>query len=354
MPSPPVRVEAKEGKTIQECIDNEIKKLRTRYIADGYIDIPDWAWNKGHSSEEQERCVFSYIKDHESKEIKPMGCYDGNKYPVIKYEKFLKKDPLTSLLISPKIDGIRATCQVVNGEVEFRTKSGKLIKSLDHLKDNIFLKAAEYPLDGEIYIYGKSLQYIKGLAKRQYSDDETSQLEFWLFDEVSEFAAMVRRMNINNQFKKYMEDHLYAGCVDNVVLVETIITKEWNKIHDYEADFISKGYEGCVVRTSHGWYAQGKKGQQMVKYKPYQDDEFDVLGTQDGRRPEDYVVVCRTKGGEMFNAKPMGTVEERMALYDDIMTVTDRPRKGTVKYFTLSEKGIPTQPQFKCIRDDGD
>jgi ATP-dependent DNA ligase len=353
MSSPAVRVEIREGKTMQECINNEVKKLRTRYVADGYIEIPYDLQIYGSNNDEQEKFIFDYIKDHESKEIKPMGCYDGNKYPIKKYAKYLEPNSERYLLVSAKIDGIRATCQLVNGEVEFRTKSGKLIKSMDHMKDHPFLHLVNHPLDGEIYIHGKPLQYIKGLAKRQYSDDETAELEYIVYDAVMDVSAYDRSEMLMSKYDDFCN---FNAEIPNgkIYLADSVMTNDYHRIPELMNKFIADGYEGCVVRTSTGMYRQGKKGPEMVKYKPYQDDEFDVLGTQDGRRPEDYVVVCRTKDGEMFNAKPMGTVEERMELYEEIMKVTDRPRKGTVKYFTLSEKGIPTQPQFKCIRDDGD
>jgi hypothetical protein len=351
--APDIVVKPKNNKTLLECIDNETKKLVTKYKDSGYVAIPDNAWDHTDDTYEQSESIKDYIRKVLPVYIKPMGCYDGNDHPVEKYKKYLESDEDVFLMATPKIDGIRATCQVVNGEVEFRTKTGKLIKSMDHLKNNTFLKSLKHPVDGELYIHGKSLQYIKGLATRQYSNKDTEELEYYIFDAIMDLPAYVRRCLLVDEFDDYC--NTYEAIPEHkITLVESRIVTDYKKIKVMEEDFIAQGYEGVVIRKSTGMYNYGKKTPDMVKYKPYQDDEFTVLGTADGRRPEDYTVTCRTKDGEMFEAKPMGTVEERLALYDEIMKVTDHPKKGTVKYFTLSEAGIPTQPQFKCLRNDGD
>ena len=89
----------------------------------------------------------------------------------------------------------------------------------------------------------------------------------------------------------------------------------------------------------------------MIKVKLFQDAEFKVIGITEGLRDEDMVFVCEMEDGKTFEAKPIGTIAQRLEYLKNFESKY-KDKMATVKYFHLSEKGVPNLPIFKCFRID--
>ena len=87
----------------------------------------------------------------------------------------------------------------------------------------------------------------------------------------------------------------------------------------------------------------------MVKFKMYQDAEFEITGISEGLREEDMCFTLVTEDGIEFKAKPMGSRELKQQYRNDLQNLIGK--MATVKYFYLSDDGTPLQPVFKAIRD---
>ena len=118
------------------------------------------------------------------------------------------------------------------------------------------------------------------------------------------------------------------------------------KLHD---KYVDEGFEGIVIRDPDKTYNYGGRTNDMIKWKEYRDEEFEIIGYSEGLRPEDMVFVCKTVDGKEFEAKPFGSreiIHEYLERMDEIIG-----KMATVKFFNYSDDGKPTQPNLKCIRD---
>ena len=124
------------------------------------------------------------------------------------------------------------------------------------------------------------------------------------------------------------------------------ITDQIMELHN---QYVAEGWEGCVARDISKAYKYGGRGQEMVKFKMYQDAEFEITGISEGLRPEDMCFTLITEDGIEFKAKPMGSRELKGQYREDLDKLIGK--MATVKFFYLSDEGTPLQPVLKAIRD---
>ena len=118
---------------------------------------------------------------------------------------------------------------------------------------------------------------------------------------------------------------------------------------DLHNQYVAEGWEGCVARDVSKPYKYGGRGMEMVKFKMYQDAEFEITGLSEGLRPEDMCFTLKTAEGIEFKAKPMGSRELKEQYREDLPNLIGK--MATVKFFYLSDEGTPLQPVLKAIRD---
>ena len=125
-----------------------------------------------------------------------------------------------------------------------------------------------------------------------------------------------------------------------------LFAKKWHDI------YVEEGFEGIVLRDPDKEYGINKRDNRMIKMKEYQDDEFKIIGWKEGLRGvEDMTFTCLCAGMK-FDAKPMGD----RALKEEYVEVMDQliGKMAIVKFFNYTEKGIPSQPVLKSIREYGE
>lgn len=276
--------------------------------------------------------------------LKPMLAKDFNKVSASSLER--------KWLASRKLDGVRMTMFLKNGEVCTASRGGKNYDAstyhITHHEDviNLFKVKPELILDGELYIHGRPLQYLSGLARLEKDDfDRCQDLEFHVYD----------ILDPNKAFKDRLEDiglietEFLGNSEAKIVFVQHEEVNGWAQIKAIHDKYVAEGYEGCVIRNPDKVYGVDKRTNDMIKVKMYQDAEFEIIGWSEGLRPEDMVFKCITKDGNEFEAKPMGPRElkwEYLERMDEIIG-----KMATVKFFMYSEEGTPLQPVLKTIRD---
>ena len=90
----------------------------------------------------------------------------------------------------------------------------------------------------------------------------------------------------------------------------------------------------------------------MIKVKMYQEEEFEIIDYSEKLRDEDFCFICKTKEGKVFEAKPIGTREQKSEYLEDMDNIIGK--LGTVKFFEWSKDGVPLQPVFQTVRYDSD
>jgi DNA ligase-1 len=74
---------------------------------------------------------------------------------------------------------------------------------------------------------------------------------------------------------------------------------------------IENGYEGSMIRLDLSDY-EGKRTKQLLKYKDWIDDEFEVIGFTEGKGQKSGMVgnvILRLKDGQECNSNMDGTFE---------------------------------------------
>lgn len=253
--------------------------------------------------------------------------------------------------VSKKLDGIRAAV----GFDKVYTSISRSGKCLDVAFTEIFklpeLKrihkaiGLDKMLDGELYIHGKSLQTLAGLAAlKEWDADRQGGLEFWIFDYADETSTAEERALLLNS----LQDKLPEGS--KIKINAQVKLKSYETIKKLHDTFVQSGFEGAICRDALALYGFGSRDDRMIKVKEFQDDEFEIIGEKLGLRgAEDMVFRCITPDGKEFEAKPMGDRSVKIAYHADMVNLIGK--FVTIKFFNYTADGIPFLPVAVVVRD---
>lgn len=269
-------------------------------------------------------------------------------------------DKLKYWYASRKIDGVRCSFYYKDGEVRTASRGGEHYDySTTFMRNNpkliqFFENHPDIVLDGELYKHGKSLQQISGAARLEKDTAGMDWLEYYIYDVMDSTKIFEERLEVLHD----IESELSLGFNPNKEWEEgelrfQMVPQEkvvgWTNIQKLHDKYVSEGFEGAVIRDPSKVYNFGGRTNAMIKVKMYKDAEFEIVGYEEGLRPEDMVFVCQTELGARFEAKPMGPRELKYEYLDRMDEIIGK--MATVKYFYLSDEGVPLQPVLKCIRD---
>jgi ATP-dependent DNA ligase len=256
------------------------------------------------------------------------------------YDKFHNKIVYPAFY-QPKLDGVRAIYQ--NNLLYSRGR--KKFPHLEHiLKD---LKGTSYILDGELYSDNLTFQEINGIVRKvtlNRKDIELSKnIQYRVYDIVSPLNFEKRLDLLNKIFKD--NNFNYVFMVDTNILNSN---EQVKNIHD---NFVRQGYEGMIIRNKLGKYDEDARSNNLQKVKIFDDAEFEIIDFRDGTGKESGAIIWQlaTEYGKVFNARPIGTIEERKKMYKNGHKYIGK--RMNVKYFGLTDTGIPRFPIAQYIRD---
>lgn len=333
----------------------EYKSQIKKYTDKGYKDIKEFTKKKLNSLTESEINEFlPNIKTDANNIPKPML---AKPYKDVATKAFDKE-----YYASRKLDGVRCLLYRKDDEdgtwsVHSASRGGQDYDlAIRHiLTDPAILKIFEmYPymiLDGEIYVHGWTLQRISGTVRLEKITKETlertHQLQYWIYDIADDSKTFDKRFDMLLDLQPIIESSSVLHFVEHIPI------SGWLRIQNLHDKYVKEGFEGVVIRRLDAPYGYGKRTAAMIKVKQYTDDEFIIVGWEKGLRPvEDMVFVLQTKHGKLFKAKPMGEVSVKYEYVNNMENIIGK--KGTVSYFAMSEDGIPMQPTFKHVREEGE
>lgn len=340
----------KARRTVSEQAKLEYDSRVNKYMDKGYKKLPKSI--DLYTKEELDALLPEETTDSEGN-LKPMLAKDFH-------------DVATSVLekqwwyASRKIDGVRCLMFVKDGEIHTSSRGGKNYdNSTYHITCNPKLKKfmLDNPtliLDGELYVHGYSLQTLSGLARLKKETDKCDELQYYIYDVVDTNKTFEERLEILDHIKDELQldfepNKTFEDGDLQIQMVPHVKVEGWVQIKKTHDSYVKEGFEGAVIRRPDKKYGVNKRTNDMVKVKEYQDGEFKIIGFSEGLRPEDMVFVCVTEDGKEFEAKPVGPrglKHEYLERIDEIIG-----KMATVKYFSFSDGGTPTQPVLKCIRD---
>lgn len=336
--------QGKVKRSVLQQAELEYNSLVKKSMDKGYKKLSDLTKTKfSDITAEELDTIVPRLKTDANGEIKPQLAKSYTDCTPNIFEK--------PMWCSRKLDGVRCMMRYdqENEVIKTISRGGKdYDAATTHLRENetlieLFKKYPDLILDGELYYHGWSLQKISGTCRLQNWEERCGKIEYWIYDFVDDTKTFNVRLDSLMDFESYFENE------SQIVIVEHKLLTGWANVKKYHDKFVNEGFEGLVARKSDKKYAPGKRNSDWIKVKDYKDSEFEIVGIEEGLRDEDMCFTLKTNKGKIFKAKPIGPRELKYEYLDNWQDYVGK--MATVKYFAMSEDGIPTQPVLKSIRE---
>ena len=309
-----------------------------------------------------------------------------------KYQDRLEKGKLDfPYICEPKLDGIRATLQLIDGKVVMKSRKGKEFVSCPHLAENRFIIEffKKYPdaiLDGELYNhalkndFNKIVSLVKKTKPTAEDLEESKKIvEYHCFDsyypsepnlnyvqrkvKVGEIISDIRGTDV--LFKE-----TYVSCEEVKVVGLFFIQQKANneygwwlnvaqteeKVDEYLENQLNLGYEGIMLKKYDVPYFFGRSFD-MLKYKRFKDAEYKIVDIEDGKgnkKGKATAVICVDDNENEFKAGVTGTEEFAAEMFANKETYIGKI--ATIKYQELTpvkdgKGGVPRFGKMTSVRD---
>jgi DNA ligase-1 len=212
-----------------------------------------------------------------------------------------------------KLDGIRCTAEFDSkGSCTLWSRTRKQILSCPHIQrevERLFKGApAGIVIDGELYNhkYKGDFEKIVSAVRQDEPSPESELVQYHVYDCILPGTFSHRDEFLSN----------YPDSSDLIVKVETVEVSNADQVVPLMEKFVLEGYEGLILRNTNGLYV-GKRSYDLQKAKPFQDDEFEIVGFEEGRGKLAGHLgawVCKTKSGATFNP-PMNRDQDKLQEY---------------------------------------
>ena len=246
----------------------------------------------------------------------------------------------------PKLDGVRC---IVRADGMW-SRNGKPIISAPHIFESLkplFEKDPHLVLDGELYAdklandFNKIISLVRKSKPTKIDLIESrAEIEYHIYDLPSHTGTFTQRWR---ELSILITDNIYCK------LVSTDQIDNMNDLSAYYFDYMNAGYEGQMLRLDAQY--ENKRSKSLLKHKSFQDGEFEILGVLEGKGN-----LTGKVGKLMFeiNGKPFESAVNGDWEYIERLWNSKEGLIGkmaTVKYFELTEDGLPRFPKVIAIRD---
>lgn len=242
--------------------------------------------------------------------------------------------------LQPKLDGVRA---MFNRDRGFITRMGKRITSVPHLvSPNL---SPRVWLDGELYTREMTFEELSGCIRRATPSENSGVIHFHVFD-----CYLLDNPDATwRERLEYLETLQLGG--GGFELVPTLRSVEGSRVDPMVDEYMKCGYEGVIARSPQGVYCLNERSASLLKHKRFRDQEYLIVGAQEGRGRDVGTVVweCTTREGYRFAVRPEGTQEYRRGLWDSWQDHVGK--RLTVRYQELTRLGVPRFPVGVALRD---
>jgi DNA ligase-1 len=271
--------------------------------------------------------------------------YEKNKKAVL---KALEVGPI---YMQPKLDGCRCIAKWDGDRIILLSRNGKEWVNVPHINkalEKILTK--DEILDGELYIHGVGFQTITSYLKK--SRPESALINYFMYDMPHATKTWEERRKSLSQLSDKAVN-LMLSCLRRVDSTSIDKVEEIKKTHDL---YVTLGFEGAIIRLPEGKYQFGYRSNELLKVKEFDDDEFIVIGHKSGHGSYQNAVCWRCvvsdPNGMGFDVNPEGTLAQKAEWLENADSYIGR--KLTVRYFGLTNDGIPRFPIGKGFRDEKD
>ncbi len=288
------------------------------------------------------------------------------------YKKTNQKYRIYPAWAQPKLNGVRCLATVGDNEVIYTSRTGD--EYFEFAYHDPWILAMFEPgviLDGEMYLHHTPFETITALARRSKGDRSEFgdlRLQYHLYDIILPDESITfeyRYQKLMNAFLEMPEEVIvepenileapqklyWDSCT--LKLVETLRVdseQEFILWHDRWAEDL---YEGAMFRNPDGVYTMQFRVTDLLKYKNFVDEEFDIVGATEGTGKDAgtviFLVEMDDNSGRSFSVRPQGSHELRTRYLREIDSLIGKPL--TVRYQNRSKDNIPIFPVGVAIRD---
>lgn len=276
--------------------------------------------------------------------------------------KYDPKNVSFPYVLQPKLDGVRCNVHFKSGVPTLFSRTGKEFYNLQDIRNSLQKKpySDSIILDGEIGCFGKdpelSFQEATGLIKRKKTSEkalEENFLDYVLYDiyvKDQPNLSFENRWGIlvdfHNKLDNESKKHIKLCCGTKLVYAKDKKTIDKTLEH-----YLDKGFEGLMLRKPEDPYGVDKRPKGLLKYKKFQDAEFEIVGFKSGKGQDANTIIftCKTKDNKLFDVRPKGTLEVRKEMLLNGKSYINK--NLTVKFFELTDRGVPRFPVGISLRD---
>ena len=263
-----------------------------------------------------------------------------------------KIDLAKGVWISPKLDGVRC---VFTKDGCF-SRNGKRFVSFPHIGrelQKLFTADPNLILDGEIYCheFKDDFDKIISLAKKTKPTKEDiaeseKHLQYWIFDCPSipgDFDARyagLKQLILDN----FRDNKWIRLCIHKLVYSEA-------EIETYLQKALLNKFEGVMLNARDGIYLN-KRSTNLLKYKLFQDDDFEIIGVTEGTGNRSGMmgyITLRLLNGKTFDSNARGDEAKYKAMLKDKDELYGL--MATVRFQNYTPDGVPRFPVIVAIRD---
>ena len=258
-----------------------------------------------------------------------------------------------NFLVQPKLDGVRMMIGKLDGIIVMKSRTGKDVLHMDHIKSEVenLLEEGDF-LDGENYSTSIPFEEIAGRCRTTLERNAVSknleEIHFHIFDG---FNLKNVKVPFQKRFSKL--ENLFKGKKFNFIKLVQTEKCDRGSLKDKHSYFMSKGYEGTMIRNPQGPYSMSERSFHLLKMKDFQTEEYRIVDAIEatGRDVETVIWVCALPDGRTFHVRPKGTREQRRDWFMAKHRWTQGDYMLTVQFQNLTENGIPRFPVGLAIRD---
>ena len=183
------------------------------------------------------------------------------------------------VIVQPKLKGNRgrAVYDSKLDKVTLYSSQGNIIRSLPHINDNLctFMRRNRFPeIDGEFYVHKMTQEEIRSFVGRKTPKPGYEVMQYHIFDVVDIYAE--QGLRLSELMTAFQRDR----CLFTRLVESQVIKNDDEQITKYLADYISRGYEGIILRNPHALYKRTapNKSKDVLKLKPTKSDSYRIIG----------------------------------------------------------------------------
>ena len=247
-------------------------------------------------------------------------------------------------VVSPKFDGCAVRIEITAGGPEATSATGKPVRSIGHILDELRHLPVGYIICGEVWQRGTAFQEISGKF-RSHSAQPDLILQVWDARSLTAWGYSDRMIAFANAHLRGPGAGSYVNIPVRAQAHSLAHAESLARLYVQEG-----GYDGVVLHYTAGGYSEGRATYEKVKIKPLIDMDLECVGFEadEGEktgRPT-VALLCRGEGGRTVRVAT-GLDHEQQANPEQFV--------GKILLIRAMGKtvgGALREPRFAGVRDD--